>query len=293
MMVDAPGIYQITEEEYHSANVCIKPCFSSGVCKDILNKSPLHAWTNHPALNPDYKEEPDDKFDIGKAGHSLFLEGIDNATVIEADNWMKKETKQARADARAEGRIPLLREQYERVKTMVEIANQTIALSDVHMAGWLSERSIFWTEDETWCKIRPDAIAPDLSAVLHYKTSRVSVNPATIDRLVLNMDYDIAEALYRRGVKAVTGKEPSSVFFFQETEPPYACSLIDLPPQWMETLGDDRIKMGLWIWQKCMATGVWPGYPLKVCTIDTPAYALAAWEMKRFALELLYKEEDL
>jgi hypothetical protein len=291
-MITAPGIYDISEDEYHG-NPAPEPCFSTGVCKDLINKSPKHAWANHPALNPDFQDERKDTFSIGTTGHALFLQGICKAYVAEYDSWRTKAAQEAKQEAYDKGLVPLLREQYDRVLEMVAEAKRALreselGINDLQQEG-ISERSFFWKEGETWCKVRPDWIALDFSVQIHYKTTSTLANPDTVDRLVLSMGYDIAEAFYRRGVKAVTTKVARSVFFIQEVSPPYACVPVDISPQW-KAMADDKVELGLSIWKQCMKKNEWPGYPTRVCTLDPPAWALAAWEMKQFALGLQLQE---
>lgn len=124
-MVNSPGVYKITSEEYH-ADLCPIPSLSRSTIKDLLFRSPAHAWFNHPRLNPDYKEQTEEKFDKGTAAHSLLLEGSDNIEVIDADDWRSKAAKDLREVARKEGKTPLLTHQYKESKTMVDSAMDQI-----------------------------------------------------------------------------------------------------------------------------------------------------------------------
>lgn len=296
-MITSPGHYDnVLEEHYHGRHITPEPCFSTGVCKDLINKSPLHAWTNHPALNDNYQEEQAEKFDIGHVAHALFLQGIDKAVVIKADDWRTKAAKEGRDNARSQGKIPLLADQYDRVCAMVSAAHSylresELGIVDLQKEGY-SERTYVWKEGETWCKCRTDWIDEIETEVVDYKTTASSVNLASIRKLVLSNGYDIQEALYRRGVYAVTGRKPEFVFLFQETEPPYACSLISLPENWRK-MGEEKVDTGLMIWRQCMSSGQWPAYPLSIQRLDLPAWAIDQWETARFASEITYQEEEL
>jgi hypothetical protein len=127
--IDKPGIYQISNEDYH-ADPCIVPSLSRGIIMDLLFKSPAHAYANHPRFTP---QEPDNdtKYSIGSVAHPLFLEGINNCVVIDADDWRKKETKEQRDLAYKEGKTPLLKNQYEEVLEMVAVANTSLADSEL------------------------------------------------------------------------------------------------------------------------------------------------------------------
>ena len=283
-MISQPGIYNISLEDYHD-DPCIIPSLSRSTIKDLLSRSPGHAWFNHPRLNPNFKkDEGEKKFDIGQASHSLLLEGLDNAQAILADDWRTKAAKEARDKARSEGKIPLLFHQFEEVGKMVESANrqiktcQELRIIDLQADGD-SESSYFWQEDETWLRVRPDWISKDHKLIIDYKTTGISVNPSELGRFIVNMGYDIQAALYSRGVKTIHGVEPKFIFIFQETEEPYFCSFIGLPPEFME-MGKQKIEYGLFLWQECMERNEWPGYPDRICYPDVPAWALTAWESK-------------
>ncbi len=283
-LIKEPGIYNISMEDYQG-DPSIEPSLSRSVIKDLIYRSPAHAWFNHPRLNPDFqKDEGEKKFDVGQVAHSLFLEGLDSAVLVDGDDWRKKEAREARDKARAEGKIPLLVDQYEKVKKMVKTARQAIFDCDELKIGSLNQQgdsdlSYLWKEDGTWVRIRPDWISEDRKIILDYKTTLASGNPEDVSRLILNMGYDIQAALYARGVKAIDGIDPKFIFIFQEVEEPYLCSFVGLPPDFME-LGKSKCDYGIFLWRECMSTNQWPGYPQRVCWVDRPEWASLAWDRR-------------
>jgi len=282
MEIKEPGIYNISLEEYHS-DPCKIPSLSRSVIMDLIYRSPAHAWFNHPRLNPNFKlEEDEPKFDIGRAAHPLLLEGLDNAAIINADDWRKKETKQERDLARKEGKIPLLASQYLRVSEMVKVAEKQIIgckeLGINHLYGsGQAELSYFWEEDGIWIRSRPDWISQDKILILDYKTTQASANPNEVARAIISNGYDIQASLALRAVKAINKIEPKFVFVFQETEEPYLCSFVGLPPQFLE-MGKQKVEYGIFLWRECLERNEWPGYPNQVAWIESPAWALAQWE---------------
>ena len=92
-------------------------------------------------------------------------------------------------------------------------------------------------------------------------------------------------------MESITGKTPAFYFLFQETREPYACSLIGLPPVYME-FGVDRVRTGLFLWEQCMKSGKWPSYTLKVCWVDLPGYLMTAWQDRQAGMELAYKDKE-
>lgn len=288
-MILQQGVHKISNEEYHH-DPCPEPSLSRSTIYNLLFESPARAWFEHPRLNPNHVEDDGaGKFDIGSASHELLLEGLNNAVVVDADDWRKKEAKEQRDAARVSGKTPLLTKDYLKVCTMVAAAQKAIAESEYEIknlrAEGDSELSYIWNEKGTWMRVRPDWISKDRKIVLDYKTTQASANPDAIGKHIVAMGYDIQEAFYRRGVKAVEGEKPIFVFLFQEAYEPYLCSFIALPPAFQE-MGNQKVIQGIKAWEDCIAKNKWPGYPSRTCYVDPPAWALAAWEGKSFDVEL-------
>jgi hypothetical protein len=280
MPIDKPGSYKISFDEY-LADPCVEPSLTRGIARDLLFKSPLHAFANHPRLNPLHKEdEKEDKFSIGQAAHSLFLEGINKMWVVNADDWRKKEAKEAKAEALKMGMIPLLAKQADAVREMVEIAINRLKKSELSgiFDGGDSELSYVWQEGGLWLRCRLDKINKGRDLILDYKTSKASVNPEDFLRIILSHNYDMQEAFYRRGVKAVEGTSPKFVFMAQEVEYPYACSFIALSPAF-QAMADQKVIRAINLWEICMAKNDWPGYPQRVAWLELPPWA-TNWEMR-------------
>lgn len=281
-MIEKPGRYQITTEDYHSDKDFPQPCLSNSIIKSLIYESPAHAWYNHPKLNPNYQPDyGNGKFDLGSAAHALLLEGVDNMAVVDAEDWRKKEAKEAREIARLSGKTPLLKHQYEDAKKMVDAAVNQIMLcrelgiTDLRTQGD-SEVTYVWQEKETWLKVRLDWIRKDKSLILDYKTTE-NANPADVGRLITNLHYEIQNAFYRRAVQTVEGIDPRFVFMVQEVSEPWFCSFIELSDALLE-MAEQEITNGIFLWRECMESGKWPGYPNKVVTIDTPNWAFTNWQ---------------
>ena len=262
------------------------PALSASIAHLLVTKSALHAWTAHPRLNPHYQQIESAEFDYGRAAHSVLLEGSESPlVVVEADDWRKKEAKELRDKARAEGRIPLLVRQVYKVRAMVKVARDYIASSE--LAGifedGLPEQYIEWQEGQTRCTGRLDWLRGDKRLVMDYKTTQ-SANPASFVGMAVGYGYAMQEAFYRRGVKAVHGKEPAFVFLLQEKEPPFACSLVAFDPA-MQEIGDQQAAHALAIWGTYMARNEWPGYSPRIAHLEPPQWHAARAEEMDSLLE--------
>ena len=283
----------IPADEYHADNMAPNqidvtrsdvPSLSSGIAKLLIERSPAHAWTAHPALNPDWEREVDDKFDLGNAAHKLLLEG--ESVIVEADfpDWRSKDAKEFREAARALGQVPLLLSQATRVREMV-------AKGQEQMATWYSdldlfidgkpEQTICWKDDhDVLCRARIDWLHTNNSAVDDYKTTSASSLPQKWERTMYGMGGDVQVAFYLRGIRKLFGIRAEWRFVVQETYPPYALSVVTLAPSAL-ALADDKVQKALDLWAKCMAEDFWPAYPPRVASIEVPTYEEMRWLERR------------
>lgn len=264
------------------------PALSASIAHLLVTKSGLHAYTAHPRLNPQYRQEESAEFDYGRAAHALLLEGDESRfVVIEADDWRKKDAKELRDMARADGKMPMLARQIHRVRAMVKAATEYMAGSEIPdaLAGAKVEHSLHWQEGDAHCRSRLDAWNEKLCLVLDYKTV-LSANPASFVSGAYAYGYTMQEAFYRRGVKAVYGKEPRFVFLLQEKETPYACSLVAFDPA-MQELGDRQVEYAITLWRDYTSRNYWPGYSTRIAHLEPPAWYAARVEQTGISEELL------
>jgi hypothetical protein len=307
-MIETSGRYEnIPMGIYHGPGLTPTPSASRGTLRDLLYLTPAHVKQNNPDLNPDYKEDTDEKYSVGKLGHSLFLEGIDCCAVIDPkdypakngnvpDGWTNKDIRAARDEAIKEGKIPMLPDQYGEVIGMVSAAKIQLAASDLNISSLAtegkSEVTYVWQENGIWCRARLDWISNDRAIILDPKFTGQLASPWQFERQIEPMGLDIQYAWYTRAVEAVEGIKPKVfVFWVVETEPPYLACPISLNPQYIE-MGREKIKLGLSLWKKFLKENHWPGYPLKVCYLEPKAWALTSWEERRFAIEIDNQREE-
>lgn len=288
------GLHNIPADDYH-ADPCIVPSLSKSIAHTLLTKSPLHAWYDHPRLNPHYKGEDSSRFDLGTAAHYLLLCGSDaRIAVVDADNWMTKAAKAQRDEARANGLVPILAKHNLALNAMVRAAKKAIAASewhDVFKAG-KPEQTLIWREGETWCRSMIDWLTDDHQIILDYKTTE-NANPEAWARgHVSQLGYDIQAEFYPRGMYRVFGKKPLFVFLVQEISPPFACSFVCLDEP-MREIADGKIERALVKWGNCMKSGKWPGYPAQTCLVSPTAWQLAEHEQWKAIDDLEIKPGDV
>lgn len=275
-----PGIYPIDADTYHG-DPCDTPSLSRSVASTLTRRTPLHAWTEHPRLNPNFQRVEKDAFDLGTAAHTLLLEGDDVAVVVDAKDWRTNAAKDERAAARAAGKIAMLEHQWRELQAMVDAARRQIAAATVTpplFTDGKPEQTVVWNEPcGVTCRARPDWLRDDRTVIDDYKTTGRSADPTSwIRQTMFTVGYDVQVAFYKRGVHAVTGRAPDFRFVVQETYPPYALSVVSLAPD-AEALAHQKVEHAIRTWARCLRTGQWPAYPTEVCYANTPGWEEAAW----------------
>lgn len=266
------GAHNLSVDLY-GQDPCPEPSLNAGTAKVLLDYSPRHAWLQSRRLNPAWEPSDNKDFDLGKAAHAVLLQGGAGVAVLDFDSYRTKESKEARDAALTAGKLPILAEKWDRVEAMVRAARAQL---DAHEIGFpfvdgLPEQTLIWREGETWCRARLDWLPNKGNDFYDYKTTGASANPEGIARLIFGM-HDLQMAFYLRGIRAVLAR-PAATFrlVVQETEPPYALSVVGLTPAAL-ALADRKMDEALGIWRQCLTTGKWPGYPARTCWIDAPSY---------------------
>lgn len=227
--------------------------------------------------------------DIGTIAHSIILEGVDVAEVLDFPDWRTKAAKEARDEARAIGKVPILRHKWADVLAMVSAARIQL---DQHHDGKKAfkdgkpEQVLLWEEDGVQCRARLDWLSNDHFSIWDYKSTGASANPEIVSRTLFQNGSDIQAAWYLRGLKAVSpnpdkfsGRERQFRFVYQETYPPYALSVIALGPDSM-MLAEKKCIWAIETWKACLASGDWPGYPNQSCYATLPGWEEERWLRK-------------
>ncbi len=277
--VDKPGIYEMPLTDY-IADPCPEPSLSASVAHTLIAESPIHAFVNHPRLNPGGAREESSRMDLGTICHGILLEGDESRVVlIEAEDWRTKAAREQRDTARADGKVPVLAHQMGPIRKMVEVAKSAINDSELAEAfnDGTAEQTMVWSEGGIWMRSRPDWLTTNRRLILDYKTTGTSAEPSSWMRgPMLGNGCDLQAALGLRGLrKLFDSRDPKFVFMVQETEPPYAMSFVSLSNQFLE-MSEHKLDRAIQMWSDCVLMNVWPGYPSRVCYVEPPAYAWVA-----------------
>ncbi len=273
-------------EVYHK-----HPALSNSGLKTLLD-CPAKYYYKYLSGEYEYKERP--SFKIGKAAHMYLLEGRKK---FEQVYWHNPYCELNKDEL-----VCLIKEKYGYddsikkflVKNLMEILleqeniqekeihlnkselNQVVcmtkaALKDKKTKNALSQKgeselSLFWQDKETgvWLKCRPDFMPYDCKDVPDYKTAE-SVRPETFFASFIKYGYHIQAAMYRLGIKAVTGLEVENFFFLaQEKEAPYISQIYNPSTQDLITWGEKAIYGAIEKYLECKNTGIWNTYSDKI-----------------------------
>jgi hypothetical protein len=277
--VSSSGIYTLPAEEYH-ADPCDQPSLSASIAHILCSQSPAHGRAAHPKLNPALVREEQGHFDIGTAAHAILLEGQAKLAVIDAPDWRTKDAKEARDQARADGKIPLLAKVMADVDAMVAAAAEQLeyhgAFPPLFTDG-TPEQTLVWEEPGgVMCRSRLDWLRDDRATIDDLKTTSRSASPEAYSRALFGIGGDVQAAFYIRGVQEVTGETPEFRWVVVETSPPFALSVIAPDPAVM-TIGRKKVEYAIDVWRRCLDSGHWPAYPADVCYAELPPYEESRW----------------
>lgn len=291
--ITEPGAYKIEESAYH-ADPCPEPSLSTSIAKVLLGKSPRHAKTQHPRLNPNFTRTTRKEFDLGSAAHALMLGSHEKFVRIDAKDFRTKDAKAARDAAYEFDHIPLLEHQWTEVERMVAAGRAQLEVHEDARNAFTDgtpEVVLIWQEGGVWCRCMLDW-KPNSSRVFYdYKTTGQSANPDDFQSTFYNLTYDVQCAFYRRGIRAVLGVEdPVFEFVVQETADPFALSVVGITPAAVD-LADRKVDEALNLWRWCLQNDTWPGYPNRTAYIEPPIWAEKKW-LEREERDALGKEGD-
>ncbi|TPE53053.1 PD-(D/E)XK nuclease-like domain-containing protein [Amaricoccus solimangrovi] len=285
MRIDRPGVFDLSDEQYH-ADPAPLPSLSSGLVRQIINRSPLHAWTACPRLNPDFAPRQSDAFDVGRAAHTMLLGKGAGIAVIDADDWRSKDARAERDAARAAGKTPMLVAQFEAANALVTAARRQLGAFGIDLLPVeRNELAAFAQIDGIWCRALVDHAPADPRRPLVDLKTCEDASPDACIKSVTSYGYAAQAAHYQDVWEAATGERRGFRFAFIEKAPPFGVSVIKLhddeadDADWMLDARHQCAEARR-IWGECLRTGQWPGYPPRVAVVGAPAFYRQKWADK-------------
>jgi hypothetical protein len=280
-------ILDCSARDYHEDRHAPEPSLSSTVARLVINRSPRHAWTAHPRLNPDYAPTEKAVFDIGRAAHRAIL-GRGDEYVAYPDEYLAsngaastKAAKEWAEEQRAAGRTPLKYEDCARIEDIAEAVTARLAEMRIAFDYTRSEIAALAQIDGVYCRAMFDNVPENPKAPIYdIKTCEDASSDAVI-RSVVGYGYAIQAAWYLDVWRAVTGESRRFRFVFVEKSPPHEVSVVELDASggdadWMD---DARAKCAeaRRIWRECLDANEWPGYPRVISLVGAPTWYRQQW----------------
>lgn len=266
MKITAPGIYDISMDEYHS-DCCPGPSTSSSGLRTIELECPLEYWA-FSYLNPErFEKEPTDAFNMGKAAHCLLLGGEDwssNYIVrpLEIDGKPWNGNRNICKDWLFEhDHLTIIKpDELIHIEHMAKVLEKH-PLAELLTTGDV-EKSLIWQDEETgvWLKARPDIIPTYDSTVVDYKTTVARVQPYQLSADVVKWGYQMQLSLIEDGLAILADKRDlNMVLLFQQKKPPYHLAPVEISPELLE-IGREQNRRAIRKFAHGIETGEWPGY---------------------------------
>ena len=278
MLIDKPGIYDLTAEQYH-ADPVPGGSLSSTAARTLVNDCP--ALMRHEQDNPVHKRD----FDIGTATHLLVLEPelfARRVVLLDYDDYKSKAAQTARIEAWRAGVTPLINPDAQLVRDMRD-AVRAHPIAGQAFTGGLTERSLFWFDEEyrVWCRTRPDWLPEHGRYLVDLKTA-MSSDPAEFMTAAADLGYYMQAAWYLDGVAAATPMRPKKFFFaVVSKKPPHLVTIHEVSEEalyWGRL--QNRYARGVFAW--CQRNKKWPGYTTRIDAPDTAfPLNLPAWHVRR------------
>ncbi len=267
--IRSPGLFRMLDTDYH-ADPCEVPSLSSTIGRKMIDASPAHARNDHPRLNPDFEPVNKPKFDFGSLVHKLVLGQGANIEVLPYDAWTTKEAREMRDAAYEDGKIPVKEKDFDRAEVMAAAFERQVRYCDpiIKSCMWQGESEVVavWQEQSVWCRAMLDKVWVSTdgttATILDYKTTEASAAHHDTERRIFAMQYDFQGVFYGRGLVAIMPgiNELRFAIITQEVDPPFAMSIL-APTIEAAELAEVKVLTALALWERCMSTNKWPGYP--------------------------------
>jgi hypothetical protein len=271
-VITAPGVYDLPADVYHADPVPAEHggSLSSSGAKLLLPPScpAIYQWSRtHPTFS--------DAFDFGHAAHAKVLGAGAEIVAVDADDWRSKAAREAKDQARAEGKTPLLAKDVAVVDAMAaKLAEHPVASALLDPDHGLPERSLFAQDEESggvWLRAMLDWLpnpGPGRMIVPDYKTTADVGDPEAFGRTMANFRYHGQAAWYLDLMRTLgLADDAAFVFIVQSKQAPYLVSVIEPDAEAIE-IGRAAINL----YAKCTSNNTWPGYDEGVVPASLPGW---------------------
>lgn len=249
----------------------------------LILKSPKQAWWKKFGGGP---REYTDATEFGTLCHALLLGGQD-IVCVDADDWRTKKAQADRAEARAAGKIPVLKAKLQAAEDTANDVRRRLLERGYDLTKGERELDVTWREGNVLCRGRIDWWEYETARWLDLKF----VADASMRKCVLHMIEYGAAIQWAAYTSALEKRHPELAgriqgrFGFFEPDPPSEFCIRPLAGT-MRTVGRSRWRRAVATWQSCLERyGAdpdvpWPGYEDDESEMEAPTWVLEIEEQK-------------
>lgn len=287
-----PGLYEIDAADYHR-DPCPEASLSNSLIP-LLLQAPAKARLAHPKLNAFYQPAESSRLDLGSVAHKLLLGKGRDVAVLDFDSYRTDAAKEARDEARGNGRIPILAEDFRTCEAMRDAAviqlEQFRLLDHFEAETAKSELALLWHDAVgCWGRNLIDRLRDDLAVweIWDYKTRDGSVRPEdpALAAHFVDMGYDTQFAMQERGLETLYPHLAGRVRFrtlWQEINEPYLISVTEPDPATM-LMARKKVDYAFKAWVNCLRSESWAGYTRKVVPLRHNEWKANQWLEREIA----------
>lgn len=277
--------------DYIADAISPEPSLSTGVAQALIERTPLHAWHEHPRLGG-AKGDQSPRADLGSAVHTSILGGApieyvnevvklsgpDKGLAFVPTDWATKSAQEQRDAIYARGAIPMLPHQRATIEAATANAKAVLAA----YGDGKAEQTLLCQYRGVWLRGRADYLTGDGQWDIDVKTVDNADPASWVKRVVFAGGLDIQAAIRCIGHEEITGRTRGMLWLLVEIEPPYAACVVAPGPAMLE-LAQRKVELSADRWRKCLAEQKWPGYRTDIHWADLPSYVEYDFEARRGA----------
>lgn len=283
LLITLPGVYDLDAQEYHDP----------AVTGDWLSNSDARQLIA-PGCPAQFRYDRDNgvrktsaAFSMGHAVHARILGKGETIAVrpAEFDSWRTKASQAWRAEQERAGRSVILPEDAETVEAMAMAVHEKQRAHELLSQPGRPEVALFWVDPETG--VRRRALVDYLPSVVDEYGVMSPVDIKSADSV--SPDDDMERKLYHHawhrqattiadGIRVLgLAQEVEFYFIVQSKTPPHLVTVVKLDAD-AERIGRIENREAIWVYKRCLDTGVWPDYAEDSVTLTVPAWIARQYE---------------
>jgi hypothetical protein len=274
--VTEPGVRQLPAEIYHADPWAHGESISNSDGRQLIDP-------DCPAVfryNRDNRVRTfNDVYDFGHVWHSEVLGAGEETVVVDASDWKTKAAQQARDEARAAGKAPILRRELEKAQAMAAAVRDHPWGRRILDQPFRAEQALFSIDAETgvperaMVDILPDSPTREGRLLIGDIKTCESANPNfSMSRKMDDYGYNRQAAKYRKlAIDLGLAEDAVVVFLYQEKRPPYIVTAV-IPDRKALHAGIVDNRTALRTYAECASSGRWPVYSDDVVQVGLPPY---------------------